>query len=49
VTAEQRRRCDLAETRAIELANDIGANAEFAWLATRSLYNSDIPMGRRVR
>lgn len=42
-TAEQRRRWDLSRLAAEKTADMIGGNAETVWLATRSIYNSDIP------
>lgn len=45
LTPEQRRRWDAAEAAARRVAEEIGGNEETVWLATRSLYKSDIPTG----
>jgi hypothetical protein len=43
VTDEQKRRWDFAEAMARKVAEEIGGDETTVWLATRSLYKSDIP------
>ena len=45
VTPEQQRRWDAAGAAARKVAEEIGGNETTVWLATRSLYKSDIPTG----
>lgn len=42
-TAEEKRRWDLCREAAEGVRKMVGGNAETVWLATRSLYKSDIP------
>jgi hypothetical protein len=42
-TPAERRRWDLAEKAAVSVAESVGGNEVTVYLATRSLYNSDIP------
>ena len=42
-TPEQRKRWDVARLAAIKLAQDIEGDEYTVYLATRSLYNSDVP------
>lgn len=46
VTPEQKRRWDAASAAARNVAAGIGGNERTVWLATRSLYKSDIPTGQ---
>ena len=46
VTPEQKRRWDAALAAARNIAPAIGGNEQTVWLATRSLYKSDIPTGQ---
>ena len=43
VTEQQKDRWDKAQVAAEAVVEQTGGNAETVWLATRSLYNSDIP------
>jgi len=43
VTEAERHRWDLAEQTARHVAEDTGGDEATVWLATRSLYKSDIP------
>lgn len=45
VTDEQKRRWVIAGKAAAKVAAENGGNDATVWLATRSLYNSDIPTG----
>ena len=45
VTDEQKRRWNAAKAMARQLAEEIGGDETTVWLATRSLYKSDIPTG----